>query len=436
MNEQIRPDQINAAGHLTIGGVDTLELAAEFGTPLVVYDVAQIRDQFRRFQAVFEQNQVDYEVSYASKAFASKAMYQVVAQEHGHIDVVSGGEMTTAIQAGFPMDKATFHGNNKSEAELRLALTHHIGMIVIDNFHEIGLLSQLLTELDTQTDVMLRITPGISAHTNEYIQTGQVDSKFGFDLDSGQADQALQQVLANPRMHMRGIHAHIGSQIFEVVGFEGAAQKLVSVAKHWHDEFGYTTEILNVGGGFGIKYTTDDHPLAPEAFVDAIVKAVKKAASEANLPEPGIWIEPGRSIAGPAGYNLYTVGSRKDIPGYLPFLTVDGGMGDNIRPALYQAEYETVLANDPQAPATETVRIAGKYCESGDILSYHQALPATKPGDVLAMLDTGAYGYAMASNYNRNPRPAVVFVENGHAQEVVKRETWADMARLDQDYNL
>ncbi len=198
-------------------------------------------------------------------------------------------------------------------------------MIVIDNFHEIELLSQLLTELDTQTDVMLRITPGISAHTNEYIQTGQVDSKFGFDLDSGQADQALQQVLANPRMHMRGIHAHIGSQIFEVVGFEGAAQKLVSVAKHWHDEFGYTTEILNVGGGFGIKYTTDDHPLAPEAFVDAIVKAVKKAASEANLPEPGIWIEPGRSIAGPAGYNLYTVGSRKDIPGYLPFLTVDGG---------------------------------------------------------------------------------------------------------------
>ena len=220
---------------------------------------------------------------------------------------------------------------------------------------------------------------------------------------------------------MKGIHAHIGSQIFEVAGFEGVANKLVEVAKHWQSEFNYQTEILNVGGGFGIRYVENDHPLAPEEFVDAIVKAVKKAAKVARIPEPGIWIEPGRSIVGPAGYNLYTVGSRKDIPGYKSFLAVDGGMGDNIRPALYEAEYETVLAKDPAAENVETVRIAGKYCESGD---------------VLAMLDTGAYGFAMASNYNRNPRPAVVFVENGQSQLVIQHETWEDMARLDLPYEL
>lgn len=436
MNDQIRPDQINSQGHLQIGGVDSLTLAEQYGTPLVVYDVAQIREQIHRFQAVFEANHVQSEVSYASKAFAAIAIYQVVNQEHGHIDVVSGGELMTAIKAGFPMDRVTFHGNNKSEAELRLALHHQVGMIVIDNFYEIELLSRLLDELDLQTSVMLRITPGISAHTNEYIQTGQVDSKFGFDLGSGQADQALQAVLSNPRFQMKGIHAHVGSQIFEVAGFEGVANKLVEVAKHWQSEFNYQTEILNVGGGFGIRYVENDHPLAPEEFVDAIVKAVKKAAKVAKIPEPGIWIEPGRSIVGPAGYNLYTVGSRKDIPGYKSFLAVDGGMGDNIRPALYEAEYETVLAKDPAAENVETVRIAGKYCESGDILSRSQALPKTEPGDVLAMLDTGAYGFAMASNYNRNPRPAVVFVENGQSQLVIQHETWEDMARLDLPYEL
>ena len=235
---------------------------------------------------------------------------------------------------------------------------------------------------------------------------------------------------------MKGIHAHIGSQIFEVAGFEGVANKLVEVAKHWQTEFGYQTEILNVGGGFGIRYVEADHPLAPEEFVDAIVKAVKAAAQDAQIPKPGIWIEPGRSIVGPAGYNLYTVGSRKDIPGYKPFLSVDGGMGDNIRPALYEAEYETVLAKDPAAENVETVRIAGKYCESGDIISLSQALPKTQTGDVLAMLDTGAYGFAMASNYNRNPRPAVVFVEDGQDQLVIKRETWEDMSRLDVPYEL
>lgn len=434
MNEQITSQQLNAAGHLVIGGCDAIDLAHQYGTPLVVYDVAKIRQQVRAFKRVFIENQVDYAVSYASKAFAAIAMYQVVAAEGGHTDVVSGGELYTALQAGFPMENVSFHGNNKTREELEMAIDHQVGMIIIDNFHEIDLLAELLEEKDTKANVMLRITPGISAHTNKYIQTGQVDSKFGFDLESGQADEALTKVLENPRMQMQGLHAHIGSQIFELAGFQGVAKKLVEVAAHWQEKFGYQATIINVGGGFGIRYVEGDHPLPPEEFVAAIIKAIKEEVSHTDLTMPAIWIEPGRSIAGPAGYNLYTVGSRKDVPGLWPYVTIDGGMGDNIRPALYEAEYETVLASDPQAIAVERVRLAGKYCESGDILSQDQPLPETKPGDVLAMLDTGAYGYAMASNYNRNPRPAVVFAENGQSQLVIKRETYADLVHLDQPY--
>lgn len=434
MNEQISDQQINAAGHLTIGGCDAVDLAHRFGTPLVVYDVQQIRNQIRAFKQVFEENSVDYAVSYASKAFSAIAMYQVVAVEGAHVDVVSGGELYTAIKAGFPMANVSFHGNNKSREELEMAIDHHVGTIMIDNFHEIELLADVLEEHDAHVDVMLRITPGISAHTNKYIQTGQVDSKFGFDLQSGQADEALAKVLENPRMQMKGLHAHIGSQIFELAGFEGVAKKLVEVAAHWQEKFNYQAAVINVGGGFGIRYVKDDTPLAPEEFVVAIIKAIKTEIKETNLAMPAIGIEPGRSIAGPAGYNLYTVGSRKDVPGLKPYVTVDGGMGDNIRPALYEAQYETVLANNPRAELVEHVRVAGKYCESGDILSQNQALPATKPGDVLAMLDTGAYGYSMASNYNRNPRPAVVFAEKGTAQVVIKRETYDDLIHLDEPY--
>lgn len=434
MNEQISDQQINAAGHLTIGGCDAVDLAHRFGTPLVVYDVQQIRNQIRAFKQVFEENSVDYAVSYASKAFSAIAMYQVVAAEGAHVDVVSGGELYTAIKAGFPMANVSFHGNNKSREELEMAIDHHVGTIMIDNFNEIELLADVLEEHDAHVDVMLRITPGISAHTNKYIQTGQVDSKFGFDLQSGQADEALAKVLKNPRMQMKGLHAHIGSQIFELAGFEGVAKKLVEVAAHWQEKFNYQAAVINVGGGFGIRYVKDDTPLAPEEFVAAIIKAIKTEIKETNLAMPAIGIEPGRSIAGPAGYNLYTVGSRKDVPGLKPYVTVDGGMGDNIRPALYEAQYETVLANNPRAELVEHVRVAGKYCESGDILSQNQALPATKPGDVLAMLDTGAYGYSMASNYNRNPRPAVVFAEKGTAQVVIKRETYDDLIHLDEPY--
>ena len=434
MNSQIT-NQINQAGHLTIGGVDSLKLAKEYGTPLVVYDVSQIRNQIRAFKKVFEEEQVNYAVSYASKAFASIAIYQVANEEGAYTDVVSAGELYTAMKANFPMERVSFHGNNKSKEELEMAVKNHVGKIMIDNFYEIDLLRQVLEEQDSEINVMLRITPGISAHTHEYDQTGQVDSKFGFDLDSGQADKALQEVLKNQRMHMLGIHAHIGSQIFELNGFEMAAAKLVDVAASWRKNYDYTAQVINVGGGFGIKYVQEDHPLKPEEFVKAIVKTIKDEATEHNFPIPEIDIEPGRSIVGPAGYNLYKVGSMKEIPGLVPYVAVDGGMGDNIRPALYQAKYETVLANDPQRRASQEFHVAGKYCESGDILA-DAKLPSLKAGDILAMLDTGAYGYSMASNYNRNPRPAVVFAEDGKAQVVIRRESLEDLVHLDQDYNI
>ncbi|MBU5318021.1 diaminopimelate decarboxylase [Lactobacillus johnsonii] len=434
MNSQIT-NQINQAGHLTIGGVDSLKLAKEYGTPLVVYDVSQIRNQIRAFKKVFEEEQVNYAVSYASKTFASIAMYQVANEEGAYTDVVSAGELYTAMKANFPMERVSFHGNNKSKEELEMAVKNHVGKIMIDNFYEIDLLRQVLEEQDSEINVMLRITPGISAHTHEYDQTGQVDSKFGFDLKSGQADKALQEVLKNQRMHMLGIHAHIGSQIFELNGFEMAAAKLVDVAASWRKNYDYTAQVINVGGGFGIKYVQEDHPLKPEEFVKAIVKTIKDEATKHNFPLPEIDIEPGRSIVGPAGYNLYKVGSMKEIPGLVPYVAVDGGMGDNIRPALYQAKYETVLANDPQRKASQEFHVAGKYCESGDILA-DAKLPLLKAGDILAMLDTGAYGYSMASNYNRNPRPAVVFAEDGKAQVVIRRESLEDLVHLDQDYNI
>lgn len=434
MNSQVT-NQINQVGHLTIGGVDSIDLAREYGTPLVVYDVSQIRHQIRAFKKVFEEEQVDYAVSYASKAFAAIAMYQVASEEGASTDVVSAGELYTALKAGFPMERVSFHGNNKSKAELEMAVENHVGKIMIDNFYEIDLLNEVLEETNSEINVMLRVTPGISAHTHEYDQTGQVDSKFGFDIESGQADLALEKVLANPRMHMLGLHAHIGSQIFELNGFEMAAAKLIEIAVSWREKHDYTAQVINVGGGFGIKYVAEDHPLKPEEFVKAIIKTIKSEAVKNNFPIPEIDIEPGRSIVGPAGYNLYTVGSRKDVPGLIPYLAVDGGMGDNIRPALYQAKYETILANDPRKKTIQKVHLAGKYCESGDILADAE-LPDVKPGDILAMLDTGAYGYSMASNYNRNPRPAVVFAENGQAQVVIKRETLIDLVHLDQSYNV
>ena len=426
--------QTNDQGHLMIGGVDALKLAENFGTPLVVYDVAQIRKQFNALKQAFVAGQVDYAISYASKAFTSIAIYQVINELGGHIDVVSGGELYTALKAGFPTEEISFHGNNKTKDELLMAVENNVGVIILDNFHEIELLKQVLHETNKKVQVMLRITPGVSAHTHEYDQTGQEDSKFGFDVRSGQAEKAFLQVKAEEQMELIGLHAHIGSQILETEGFNLEVEKLMQLVQEWKQKYDYQLQVLNLGGGFGIRYTAKDRVIGLGTFVEQIIASVRTLAEQYQLNVPAIWVEPGRSIVGEAGYSLYTVGSRKDVPGLTPYVTVDGGMGDNIRPALYQAEYEALVAKRPAAEPVEKVHLAGRYCESGDILIDQACLPKTKPGDVIAVLATGAYGYSMASNYNRVPRPAVVFAENGQAQEVVTRETYDDLIKNDRFY--
>lgn len=423
--------RVNERGHLEIGGVDTIELVQEYGTPVYVYDVALIRQRIRTFKEAFEKLGVKAQVAYASKAFSTVAMIQLAKEEGMSLDVVSGGELYTAIAANFPMERIHFHGNNKSQEEILFALDHKIGCFVVDNFYELKLLHALCKERNEKTNILLRITPGVEAHTHEYIQTGQEDTKFGFDLQSGQATDAVKFVLESDYLQLLGVHCHIGSQIFETTGYLIAVQKIISVLKEWKEQLSFEAKVLNVGGGFGIRYTEEDHPLPLSVFIEEIVSEVKKGTNAHSLNMPEIWVEPGRSIVGDAGTTLYKIGSNKEIPNVRKYVAVDGGMVDNIRPALYQAKYEAVLANRPLDEVKETVSIAGKCCESGDMLIWDLPLPKADENDILAVFCTGAYGYSMANNYNRIPRPPVVFVENGKSALVVRRETYEDLIRLD-----
>lgn len=359
-------------------------------------------------------------------------MFQLIEQEGLSLDVVSGGELYTALQAEFPAERIHFHGNNKSYEELEFALNAGVGCIVVDNFFEISLLKMLSSKLNKKVNVLLRLTPGIEAHTHDYIITGQEDSKFGFDLGNGQADKALQEVLDYEGFQVLGVHCHIGSQIFETDGFTLAIEKLFGHFKKWEESFNYFPEVVNLGGGFGIQYTSEDTPLAPEQYVTAMIEEVSKQMNRfegRGLPE--LWIEPGRSLVGDAGTTIYSIGSQKEIEGVRHYVSVDGGMTDNIRPALYQAKYEAYVANKMNEKPAQTVSIAGKCCESGDMLIWDIELPKVTDNDYLAVSCTGAYGYSMASNYNRIQRPAVVFVENGEEQLVVKRETYEDLIKND-----
>lgn len=428
------PFTVNENGHLEIGNVDTIYLARKYGTPLYVYDVSLIRKNCRSFVDAFKALNVKAQVAYASKAFSSIAILQVVNQENLSLDVVSEGELYTALRAGFPTEKIHFHGNNKTESELKMAIEHKIGCIVIDNFYEIDLLDRLLRESDQSMDVLIRVTPGIEANTHEYIMTGNEDSKFGFCLSNGQADRAFQRLKNHPYLKFKGLHAHIGSQIFETEAFLQTNKLLFSKIAEWHASDQYIPEVLNLGGGFGIQYTKEDRPLPHEEFIKKIVAAVKEEVEKLAIPMPEIWIEPGRSIVGNAGITLYTIGSQKDIPGIRKYISVDGGMTDNLRPALYNAIYEGVIANKANEQAIEEVSIAGKCCESGDMLIWDLPVPQIEAGDILAVFSTGAYGYSMANHYNRIPKPAVVFVENGKDQLVVKRESYKDVVQHDLSY--
>ncbi|MGR9049865.1 diaminopimelate decarboxylase [Halobacillus faecis] len=426
--------EVNEKGQLLIGQVPAADLAEQYGTPLYVYDVGEIRKKARAFVQTFKENQVAAQVAYASKAFSSVAMLQVANQEGLSLDVVSEGELHTALEAGFPVEKIHMHGNNKSIRELEMAVEHGIGCIVVDNFYEIELLHSILEEQKKEMDVLLRVTPGIEAHTHDYILTGQEDSKFGFDLSSGQAEEAFMKVKENANIRLVGLHCHIGSQIFETSGFEMATRKLFTTLNDWRDRCGYEASVLNLGGGFGIQYTKEDEPLELDQYAHALIREVKKLSAQYDYPMPEIWIEPGRAIVGEAGTTIYTIGSTKEVPDVRTYVSVDGGMTDNIRPALYQAKYEAALVEKMNQKPEKEYSIAGKCCESGDMLIWDVALPPVEHGDRLAVFSTGAYGYAMANNYNRFQKAAVVFVEDGKHQLVVRRESYQEMTRLDLSY--
>lgn len=424
--------RVNDAGHLEIGGCDVTELKAEYGTPLYIMDEQLIRRRCREYMEAFRASGLGFQVAYASKAFSIMAMCRLADEEGLSLDVVSDGELYTALQAGFPAERIHFHGNNKTPDEIEMAIAAGIGCFVVDNFVELDLLQGIAASKEVTVNVLLRVTPGVEAHAHHaYASTGQTDSKFGFDIGNGSAFAAVQQAAGKANLQLLGVHSHIGSQIFETEGFQLAVERIADFTRKVKEDLDIDFPVVNLGGGFGIRYVEGDTPLLVSEYVAAITDAVKTHFSGIGSSLPQIWVEPGRSIVGDAGTTLYTVGTNKEIPGVRKYVAVDGGMTDNPRPALYESKYEALLANRAAEANEETVSIAGKCCESGDMLIWDVELPKVESGDLLAVACTGAYNYSMASNYNRIRRPAVVFVQNGHSDLVVRRETYDDIVTND-----
>lgn len=423
---------VNEQGHLTIGNVDALELVKTYATPLYVMDEGVIRRTCQRYRNALKKNFGENSLAlYASKAFSCKEIYRIINSEGLGADVVSSGELYTAIEAGFPASRIYYHGNNKTDDELVLAVKKGVGTIVVDNLSELHRLSQVTSNLSCEQDVVLRIKPGIDAHTHDYIRTGQIDSKFGFALETGEALEAVRQTLATKGVRLKGLHCHIGSQIFDSHPFADAAKVMVHFMGEIKRICGVELSVLNLGGGFGIRYVEGDDPVPYEETLANVADTLRTVCLEENIAQPFILIEPGRSIVGPAGATLYTVGSRKEIPHVRTYIAVDGGMTDNPRYALYKAKYEAVVANRAGEKKTEQVTIAGKCCESGDLIGENMPLQHCEAGDVIAVLGTGAYNFSMASGYNRIQRPAVVMIRDGAARLVVRRETLEDVLRCD-----
>jgi diaminopimelate decarboxylase len=419
--------RVNGKNHLEIGGVDTVFLAREFGTPLYVVDEACFRDNCRRYREAFAGG----EVIYAGKTMLVKAVCRLVEEEGLSLDVASGGELACAISAGFPASRLYFHGNNKTPAEIRMGLESGVGRFMVDNLYELGLLSQAAARTGVRQGIILRVTPGIEAHTHEYIKTGQIDSKFGLPIETGQAMEGVEKALVSPNLVLKGIHCHIGSQVFELESFEHTVRIMMNFLAQVHRSTGHLLEELDLGGGLGIYYAEGDLPPAVSGLAGVITATVGEAAVSRNLPVPRVLVEPGRSIGGPSGTTLYTVGAVKVIPGVRTYVDVDGGMNDNPRTALYGARYEALLANRAGEAAGDVVAVAGNCCESGDMLIHEARLPAPRPGDILAISATGAYNFSMSMNYNRFPRPAMVLVNEGRADLILRRETYEDV--LDHD---
>ena len=420
----------NAAGHLEIGGCDVVDLAREFGTPLFIYDEQTLRDQCRAYRAAFGARSDLFEIVYASKAFSCRAMAQLVAQEGLSIDVATGGELAAALAGGFPPERIYFHGNNKSVAEIEAGLDAGIGHFVVDSFEEIERLEAAAAARGRSQEVLVRVTPGVRPNTHDFIQTGQQDSKFWFGLSDGLAHQAVRRLKDAPHLELVGVHAHIGSQIFELDSYQREVEVLFVAISEWRRDFGFECRIFNIGGGLGIRYTSADRPSSITEFAEIAVSAVRAGAEKHGMPMPRLFVEPGRSIAGKAAVTAYTVGTVKVIPGVRTYVAVDGGMSDNLRPMLYDTKYEALLANKVEEEPTDVVTIAGKHCESGDVLVRDVHIASPEPGDILVTPSTGAYGYAMANNYTAQPRPAVVLVGEGRARVIIERETWDDVLRL------
>jgi diaminopimelate decarboxylase len=413
--------RVNERGHLEIGGCDVVELASAFGTPAYVYAEDDIRARALAYLDAFRAETDDFEVLYASKAAPITAIYRLCAELGLSVDVASGGELHMALRAGFDRARIYLHGNNKTEAELRYAIEARIGHLIVDSFAEIARLDALL---DRPQDVLIRVTPGIVASTHSYVQTGGLDSKFGFGLEDGLAARAIGEVRASRHLRLVGLHAHIGSQIFELEPYTRAIEALAALV-----DGGWECRILNVGGGLGIAYTSEDAPPPISSYVDVKVRGVRRVFD----PVPRILIEPGRSLVGNAGVTVYEIGTVKEIPGVRTYLSVNGGMSDNLRPMLYGSRYEAIIANRAGDAPDTLATVAGMHFESGDILISDTTLPAPRAGDMLVTPATGAYGYAMASNYNGAPRPPVVFCRDGDARVVVRRETWDDLVARDAD---
>jgi diaminopimelate decarboxylase len=423
--------EVNKQGHLFIGGCDVVDLAEEFGTPLYLFDESALRHKCREFKEEFGKYYPDALVIYASKAFLNRALALIFKEEGLGLDVVSGGELSIAHSVDFPLDKVYFHGNNKTPEELNLALDWGVGRIVVDNFYELEMLNKLANKRRINQNILLRLTPGVDPHTHQFTTTGTIESKFGFPVATGQAEEAVKQALSTAKLNLLGFHFHLGSPIPEVQPYELAMEFILRFAREMAKKFGFDLSEFDIGGGFAIPYTLDSKAPTTADYARALTGKLDGLISGLGLSRPRLIIEPGRAIVGQAGVALYKVGAIKEISGIKRYVCVDGGMSDNIRPALYGAKYEALVANKALEAGREVVTIAGKLCESGDILVRDINLASVNPGDIVAIPVCGAYSIPMSSNYNATPRPAIVMVKEGRARLIRRRETYEDLMNLD-----
>lgn len=423
--------EVNEKGHLIIGGCDTVELAATFGTPIYIFDETTLRNKCIEFRHEFGKRYPDTLVIYACKAFISPALASILKEEELGLDVVSAGEISIARSVAFPPEKMYFHGNNKSPEELKQSLEWGIGHIVVDNFFELNLLNKISKEKNTTQNILLRLSPNVDPHTHSYTTTGILDSKFGFPITTGQAEEAVSKAIASPNLNLLGLHFHLGSPIFNVEPYQTAIEIVLRFAAEMKEKHGFDLKEFSPGGGFAIQYVLDSPAPSIGDYAEAIISTLLEQSKVLKLTPPRLIIETGRAIVGKSGVALYKFGAAKEIPGVRKYVFIDGGMGDNIRPALYGSEYEALVANKASEEEAEQVTVAGKFCESGDLLIRDISLPKVEEGDILAVPNCGAYALSMASNYNASLKPAVVLVKEGQIHLIRRRENYEDLIRCE-----